>query len=212
MVDVLIITALSMEFEAAEAAGTAVVPGAVGVARWEERNAGEMAPYLLGEFVGPGDVALSVALARSVYMGGREVSPVTSRLVGELRPRCLAMSGVCAGNPARTAFGDVIVPSLVYAFDEGKQTPAGFKGSHRQIPVDYRIVRAAQDLSTASLPSFRAATPEEARLWFLEQLHAGREPRDQPGRDRYFPLGHGGSRSRRTNRRVSSPARAPAGR
>ena len=35
MVDVLIITALSMEFDAAKAAGTAVVPGGVGVARWE---------------------------------------------------------------------------------------------------------------------------------------------------------------------------------
>ena len=186
MVDVLIITALPMEFDAAKTAGTTVVPGGVGVARWEPRSAGEMVPYLLGEFVGPGDVALSVALARSEHMGGRKVSPVTSRLVGELRPRCLAMSGVCAGNPARTALGDVVVPTLVYAFDEGKLTPAGFKGSHRQIPVDDRIVRAAQDLSTAGLPSFRAATEEQAKLWFLEQLLAGREPRNQPARDRYF--------------------------
>src|SRR5260370_4364611 len=186
MVDVLIITALRMEFDAAKTVGTAVAPGAVGVARWEQRNAGEMAPYLLGEFVGPGDVALSVALARSAHMGGRKVSPVTSRLVGELRPRCLAMTGVCAGNPARAALADIGVPSLVYAFDEGKLTSAGFKGSHRQIPVDDRIVRAAQDLSTADLPSFRAATEEQAKLWFLEQLLAGREPRDHPARDRYF--------------------------
>jgi nucleoside phosphorylase len=189
MVDVLIITALPMEFDAAKAVGTAGAPGAVGVARWEPRSAGDMAPYLLGEFIGPGGVALSVALARSAHMGGRKVSPVTSRLVGELRPRCLAMSGVCAGNPARTALGDVIVPSLVYAFDEGKQTSAGFKGSHRHIPVDDRIVRAAQDLSTADLPSFKVPTAEEAKLWFLEQLLIGREPRDHPGRDRYYPLG-----------------------
>src|SRR6266566_5195456 len=189
MVDVLIITALPMEFDAAKTAGSAVVPGGVGVARWEPRSTGEMAPYLLGEFVGPGNVALSVALARSAHMGGRKTSPVASSLVRELRPRCLAMSGVCAGNPTRAALGDVIVPTLVYAFDEGKQTPTGFKGSHHQIPVDDRIIRAAQDLSTADLPSFRAATAEEAKLWFLEQLLAGREPRNHPGRDRYFPPG-----------------------
>jgi nucleoside phosphorylase len=189
MVDVLIITALPMEFDAAKAAGSAVVPGGVGVARWEPRSAGEKTPYLLGEFVGPDDVVLSVALARSTHMGGRTTSPVASGLVRELRPRCLAMSGVCAGNPARAALGDVVVATLVYASDEGKQTSAGFKGSHRQIPADDRIVRAAQDLSTADLPSFRAATAEEARLWFLEQLLAGREPRDYPGRDRYFPSG-----------------------
>jgi nucleoside phosphorylase len=183
---VLIITVLPMELDAAKAAGAALVPGAAGVARWEQRSAGEMAPYLLGEFVGSGDVALSVALARSAHMGGRKVSPVTSRLVGELQPRCLAMSGVCAGNPARAALGDVVVPSLVYAFDEGKLTPTGFKGSHRQIPVDDRIIRAAQDLSAAELPSFRAATEEQAKLWFLEQLLAGREPRNHPARDRYF--------------------------
>ena len=186
MVDVLIITALPMEFAAAKTAGTAAVPGGVGVARWEPRSAGEMAPYLLGEFVGPGNVSLSLALARSAHMGGRIVSPVTSRLVGELRPRCLAMSGVCAGNPSRTALGDIVVPTLVYAFDEGKLTPTGFKGSHRQIPVDDRIIRAAQDLSTADLPSFSAATEEQVKLWFLEQLLAGREPRSHPARERYF--------------------------
>ena len=174
MVDVLIITALKMEFDAAKAAGAAMMPGGVGVARWEPRSSGEMTPYLLGEFVGPGDVSLSVALARSAHMGGREISPVTSRLVSELRPRCLAMSGVCAGNPARTALGDVVVPTLVYAFDEGKTTSVGFRGSHRQIPVDDRIIRAAQDLSAAELPSFRVATEEQAKLWFLEQLLAGR--------------------------------------
>ena len=189
MVDVLIITALPMEYDAAKTAGSAVLPGGVGVAGWEPRNTGEMAPYLLGEFIGPGDLALSVALARSAHMGGRKTSPVASSLVRELRPRCLAMSGVCAGNPARVALGDVIVPTLVYAFDEGKRTLTGFEGSHRQIPVDDRIIRAAQDLSAIDLPSFRAATAEEAKLWFLEQLLAGREPRDHPGRDRYFPPG-----------------------
>src|SRR2546430_2614523 len=128
MVDVLIITALPMEFDAAKAAGSAVVPGGVGVARWELRSAGEKMPYLLGEFVGPDNVVLSVALARSTHMGGRTTSPVASGLVRELRPRCLAMSGVCAGNPARAALGDVVVATLVYASDEGKQTSAGVKG------------------------------------------------------------------------------------
>ena len=180
VVDVLIITALPMEFDAAKTAGAAVVPGGVGVARWEPRSRDEMVPYLLGEFVGPGNVSLSVALARSAHMGGRVVSPVTSKLVDELRPRCLAMSGVCAGNPARAALGDVVVPTLVYAFDGGKQAPTGFKGSHRQIPAArtvactgrlpcYRELIPAMDTGrrrawrTAVSPGGRGAQPRRAR-------------------------------------------------
>jgi nucleoside phosphorylase len=143
MVDVLIITALELEYQQARAAGTATAPGRTGVARWKARNTPDMTPYLLGEFAGPDDVRLSVALARSVHMGGRETSPVTSILVSALQPRCLAMTGVCAGNPARVALGDVVVATQVFAYEEGRQTATGFQGRHRPLPIDDRLVRAA---------------------------------------------------------------------
>ncbi len=69
MVDVLIITALPMEFEAARSAGLAPIAGGVGVARWEERGVGTREPHLVGEYVGPDGNSLSVVLALSPRMG-----------------------------------------------------------------------------------------------------------------------------------------------
>src|SRR5262249_50259651 len=151
-------------------AAQARAPGGVGVASWQTREPDEMPPYLIGDYACPDGTALTVALARSVYMGGREISPVITTLVTALRPRCLAMTGVCAGNPARAGLGDVVVPSDVYQFDEGKHTPDGFAASQRQIPTDYRLARMAQDLSTDDLPSFGAIGEHEAKHWLLEQL------------------------------------------
>ncbi|MGY1501855.1 hypothetical protein ACW4TU_35610 [Streptomyces sp. QTS52] len=189
MVDVLIMTALPMEFEAARLAGLAPIAGGAGVARWEERGADTHEPYLLGEYVGPDSVSLSVALALSPRMGSRTTAPLTLALAGRLKPRCLAMSGVCAGNPAKAALGDVLVAEMVYAHDEGKQTAEGFQGDHRQIAQDERVIRAAWDLDTTKLPSFVAATDEDAKLWFLELLLFGQDPKSHPARERYFPRG-----------------------
>ncbi|MGQ4481583.1 phosphorylase family protein [Streptomyces sp. SAS_276] len=189
MVDVLIITALPMEVEAARSAGLAPIAGGVGIARWEERGAGTREPHLLGEYVGPDGISLSVALALSPRMGGRTIAPFTLGLVERLKPRCLAMSGVCAGNPARAALGDVVVAEMVYAHDEGKQTAERFQGDHRQIAQDERVIRATWALDTSKLPSFVAATDQDAKRWFLELLFLEQDPKNHPARERYFPRG-----------------------
>jgi nucleoside phosphorylase len=188
-VDVLIITALQIEFEAARAAGLATVPGGPGVGSWTERDAGGAEPYLLGEYVGPAGRRLTVALARSIGIGGRSTSPFATSLTGRLHPTCLAMCGVCAGDPAVVALGDVVVAELAYEYDEGQLIGADFIGDHRQIPLDHRWVRAAQDLSPANLPTYGQASEEEGRIWFLARLLCGQEPRDHPARNRYFPKG-----------------------
>lgn len=108
---------------------------------------------------------MTVALARPTRMEATATAPVVSSHVERLRPRCLAMCGVCAGNPAEAALGDVVVAELAYAYDEGKRTRVGFEGDHRQIPAPDGWVRAAQDLETTDLPSFGEASPEEARIW-----------------------------------------------
>jgi nucleoside phosphorylase len=99
------------------------------------------------------------------------------------------MSGVCAGNPDATALGDVVVAEIAYEWDEGKQSPDGFKGDHRQMALDPRWLRAAQDFDPAPLPAHGVATADEAMLWLLERLHRGQDPRRRPARDRYFPPG-----------------------
>jgi nucleoside phosphorylase len=177
--DVLIITALREEFEAAKEAGLARIP------RWEERDTGSSAPYLRGEYAG----RWSVALARPTAMSGRSAGPIATTLADRLRPSGLAMPGVCAGNPETTALGDVVVAEIVYEWDEGKHSPEGFKGDHRPVPLDPRWLRAAQDFDPAGLPSHGAVTEQDARWWLLERLHLGQDARRHPARDRYFPPG-----------------------
>ncbi|MFE0258196.1 TIR domain-containing protein [Streptomyces sp. NPDC059010] len=185
-VDALIITALEEEYEAARSAGLAGYAGHPGVATWEKRGLESLTPFLVGTYVLADGSRMTVALARPTRMGATATAPVVSTLVERLRPRCLAMCGVCAGNPADVALGDVVVAELAYAYDEGKRTQDGFEGDHRQIPAPDGWVRAAQDMDTTDLPSFGEASPYAARIWLMERLYAGEDPRRHPARSRFL--------------------------
>jgi nucleoside phosphorylase len=188
-VDILIITALPEELDAARDAGRAAAPGGPGVMTWQERDAYGHTPYEVGDYVTADGRRLSIALARPTRMGGRETGPLATTLTDLLAPTCLAMSGVCAGNPDDTAPGDVVVAEVAYEYDEGKLTGTTFQGDHRQYPLNTRWLRAAQDLIPDGLPSYAAAGDAEARVWFLERLYLGQDPRTHPARPRYFPRG-----------------------
>jgi nucleoside phosphorylase len=180
-VDVLIITALREEFDAARTARN-------GVASWQQHDRDGTAPYLTGGYRTAAGEWISVALARPVLMGGRNTGPIATTLTDLLRPACLAMSGVCAGNPDDTTPGDVVVAAPAFEYDEGKHTGTAFQGDQHQYPQDNRWLRAAQDLDPAVLPSYGEAGEDEAAAWFLERLHQGRNPRTHPARNRYVPL------------------------
>lgn len=186
-IDVLIITALKEEYDAARGVALATRKVSVGIAKWEERDATTPTPYLLGRYVAAGGLSMNVALARPTRMGGTATSIVAASLVERLKPHCLAMCGVCAGNPGDVALGDVIIAEMVYPYDEGKQKQDVFEGDHRQTPMLDTWVRAAQDLVPDGLPSFGAASDKEAQSWLLERLYAGDNPRTHPARSRYFP-------------------------
>ncbi|MEV0633658.1 TIR domain-containing protein [Streptomyces sp. NPDC050619] len=185
-VDALVITALKEEYDAARVAASAGYAGHPGVRVWEERDRETPTPYLVGKYVLADGSQVTVALARPTRMGATATAPVVSTLVERLRPSCLAMCGVCAGNPADLALGDVVVAELAYAYDEGKRTQDGFAGDHRQIPAPDGWVRAAQDMVTTDLPSFGEASDDEAKIWLLERLCAGDDPRRHPARSRYL--------------------------
>jgi nucleoside phosphorylase len=138
---VLVICALISEFDAAREAAT----GHPGVTRWSPRDEDSDAPYLSGEYVTPDGGRIDVALARPTRMGGRSVAPLATALADRLSPLCIAMSGVCAGNPAQTVLGDVVIADRVYEYDEGKIYASAFVGDHQQYPLDNRWLRAAQD-------------------------------------------------------------------
>jgi nucleoside phosphorylase len=173
-VDVLIVTAIPEEYDAVRAVG--------GRSAWSEHEVGGETPYATARFR-----TLSVALARPTWMGGRNTGPIATTLTDRLQPGCLAMCGVCAGNPASTAPGDVVVAAPAYEWDEGKYTPGMLKPDHEEFPLDSRWVRAVQDFVPVGLPSHGVATEEEARLWYLEKLYQGQNPRKHPARNSYFP-------------------------
>ncbi|GAA2905148.1 hypothetical protein Acy02nite_86040 [Actinoplanes cyaneus] len=173
-IDVLVIAALKEEYDAARAA--------VGDVPWHDHRTGSAEPYATVWHRG-----LAVALARPVQMGGRSVGALTTTLVNELRPTCLAMCGVCAGKPGETAPGDVVVAAPAYEWDEGKHAGPAFLADHQQFPQDIRWLRAAQDFDPAPLPTHGAATAEEADVWFLERLYREQNPRKHAARSRYLP-------------------------
>ncbi|MFG1884805.1 Ltp family lipoprotein [Micromonospora sp. NPDC049102] len=187
--DVLVIAALPEELEAAKVAGLASNPSGSGVHHWEEVDRDGVPPFSWGEYRVDGRTRFTVALARPTQMGGRTTGPFTASLVHGIRPTSLVMCGVCAGNPADTALGDIVIGEPVYEWDEGKQSASGFEGDHRQFRLDPRWQRAAQDFLASSVTSFGDANEDEASLWFLEQLHRGQQPRNHPARSQYFPSG-----------------------
>lgn len=184
--DVLIVTALPEEHDAARDAALVSIAGA-GVAAWREMENASPTPYLLGDYIAVDGGRMTIALARPARMGGLATTPIAATLAARLKPRCLAMCGVCAGNPDDVALGDVVIADMVYQYDEGKRTRDGFEGDHRQVRMADAWVRAAQELRPAGLPSFGDATEDEATRWLLERLHAGDDPRRHPARARYFP-------------------------
>jgi nucleoside phosphorylase len=163
-VDVLVVTALQEEFDAARNVASGGTAGDPGVASWEKHEE-EPPPYYLGEYRLADGGSLLVALARAIEKGGTATGAVAAFLAERLRPRCLAMSGVCAGNPAEVVLGDVIFASFTYRYQEGKQSSAGFHPDHRQTPADESWIRAAQDLPLAGLSTNGPASEDEARRW-----------------------------------------------
>ena len=102
-VHVLVITALSDERDGL----TAIEGGALG--DWEPHQDSAGFTYHVRELAHASGKVLRVAVACPVDMGSSSTSNVATRLVKELRPVCLAMSGICAGRRGEVSLGDVVV-------------------------------------------------------------------------------------------------------
>jgi len=124
--DVLIVTALLMERDAALQAGQTGVADHPGVTSWADLDGDER--IRVGTYVLADGGQFSVAIAYATRMGGVAAAQLATELVQRLHPGCLAMCGVCAGNPRALALGDVVIAEMAYAYDEGKRTEHGFVG------------------------------------------------------------------------------------
>ena len=128
--DVLILTALNDEYSGL-------------VERIEARDDTEMGTEIPGLIVPTRAVRLrsrsgrhyELAIACAPRMAATAAAAVASALLREMHPTALAMCGVCAGDPRRSATGDVIVGERFFPFDAGKRVGS----EHQQDYATYNI-------------------------------------------------------------------------
>ncbi len=107
-IDILILTALPVEFAAVLAAEVALEP-------WQVHRDSSSLPFHVRRMG-----RLRIAAAWTGEMGETAAASGAAALIDHLDPRCLAMCGICAGKRGDVHLGDVIVADRVYSYDHGK--------------------------------------------------------------------------------------------
>jgi nucleoside phosphorylase len=117
--DVVILTALRLEYDAV----VQVDAGAARGSAWEPTTGPSGLPLAFRAFETPRGRPLRVTVAVAAEMGAIAATNTLLPLVDTLKPRCVAMCGVCAGRPGKTELGDVVAASRLFYHDTGKRLP-----------------------------------------------------------------------------------------
>ncbi len=88
--------------------------------QWKKHKDQDGYPYHTQIFTHKDGSQFVVAAARPVKMKKTPTAILATGLARELKPRCLAMTGICAGNRKEVFLGDVIVADRVFEVDGGK--------------------------------------------------------------------------------------------
>ena len=176
-IDVLLVTAIPLEY----AAVTAVHEGAEPGSAWDES---EKSPNGLlsarRTFLSKTGEPLTIAVIQAGTMGGVAAAAAAEPAIVEWRPRVVGMCGVCAGRRGKVALGDVVLADRVWFYDYGKREAGGkFKASITtyNLEIDWKqsaeqlAVRRAQGWKEALLG--RQVSIEHQRQWFLNTLRYG---------------------------------------
>ncbi|NEO53435.1 MAG: 5'-methylthioadenosine/S-adenosylhomocysteine nucleosidase [Okeania sp. SIO3B5] len=113
-IDILIIAALKDELDALKNCDNQFGN------TWQELKDSSGYPYYQTTLKHKNGTQLNIVAARPVEMGEINTCILATRLISELNPRCLAMTGVCSGNKRNVFLGDVIVANRVFKFDHDK--------------------------------------------------------------------------------------------
>jgi tetratricopeptide (TPR) repeat protein/nucleoside phosphorylase len=130
-VDVIILTVLPSEFNAVLQVDAAAVAGST----WDLVTGPSGLPVAFRPFQSSAGRPLRVAVARSPDRGATAATQTLMPLVEELRPRCVAMCGVCAGRRGKVSLGDVVVAERLFYRDTGKQ----LRGEVEQDLTTYKL-------------------------------------------------------------------------
>lgn len=182
-IDVLIMCALKDEYDQ-------LIEVSNGISKnWREfsvsgRNASK------AEFVTDSGITITVVATWVASMGRESIQAVVGQLIGELHPKCLAMSGICAGRREKTQLGDVIFADRLWSYDVGKRVVENgievFQGDTLQYKPSETIVQnmqrtsslyKSQDMAWMELkPQYSLEAQEN---WVLKQLVDGKNPTEQ---------------------------------
>ena len=100
-------------------------------------------------FVAANGATLHVAVTQAADMGGTGAANAVVPLITAYGPKCLAMSGVCAGRSGDANLGDVIVGDRLWTHDTGEQGTTKRRGHRQGGPNSSRPILT----STRSIPS-----------------------------------------------------------
>ena len=155
-INVLIITALKAELDALKTCDNDSGNS------WEEHQDSLGYSYYKKTFQDSNGTDLTIAAASAVDMGETQVTQLATRLIAELKPSCLAMTGVCAGNKEDVFLGDVIVADRVFKFDHGKLIASYQEIGGKRI----RTEEIAHDITTYNLkPLWKSKIQNFSQDW-----------------------------------------------
>lgn len=196
-VDVLIVTALTLEQRAVLTVEDGALPGS----RWEDEPSPLNLPFACRSFAGHGGRPLRIGVTQAPDMGTLAVASALLPLIEPYRPRCIAMTGVCAGRPKKTGLGDVIAAERLFFHDTGKQLPGEVDQDVRTYNLrdDWKIALEHFDWAArfkdAEWLRARPIPMEWQEAWVLAQLVKGAEPLAHPERTLRCPQWTGVMRS-----------------
>jgi nucleoside phosphorylase/tetratricopeptide (TPR) repeat protein len=155
LTDVLIITALKDELDILKTCKNEAGDS------WEECQDSLGYSYYKTNFKHIEGGRLTIAATSALDMRESPVAALATRLITELKPRILAMTGVCAGEN-QTCSGDVIVADRVFTYDYGKLKARYEQGEGQEI----RSEEIFHDITTYNLkPLWKSKIKEFNEDW-----------------------------------------------
>jgi nucleoside phosphorylase/tetratricopeptide (TPR) repeat protein len=157
-IDVLIVTAVKLEYDQALLVDTGAAPGSA---------------WATSETTGPGiafrtfraknGAPMRVALTLAADMGGVETVLAALTAMHAHAPRCIAMCGVCAGRRSHVELGDVIVADRLWSYDTGKIKVESDEAGNRAERVQGDMWQ--HQLDRAWRAEAARFVPEDAESW-----------------------------------------------
>jgi nucleoside phosphorylase len=117
---------------------------------------GDPTQYYIGTFRRSDGTSGRVVAARAPQMGMPAATVTASKLGLSFRPRCIAMTGICAGVRGETSLGDVVAANPVWDYGSGKHlTKDGsevFEPAPYPLTLSTRIRRILEEFEGESAP------------------------------------------------------------